>query len=180
MGSQLDIAGSFILAGMMLLAFNMFIVDKQQAELTSTNQVIRQESMASTTSLMMFDIRKAGYRSTSTPILISKAHTLAFTGDIDNNGSVDTVRYDCRKATTTTGVEKILLFRTYNGIASAGADLDITHLHYTYLDKDGTVTTIPGDVKTIVASIDFREHVRNPGDVAAIRTTDFRITPRNL
>ena len=180
MGSQLDIAGSFILAGMMLLSFNMFIVDKQQAELTSTNQVIRQEAMSSTTSLMMFDIRKAGYHCSGDKVLTADPDDLKFAGDIDNNGSVDTVQYAFKKTVITGGKNKMLLFRSVNGAATKGADLDILSLQFSYLDKNGASTTVPGDVKTIQASIRFKQRVTNTIDTVNVRKMDFRITPKNL
>ena len=94
MGSQLDIAGSFLIAGMMLMSFNMFILDKQQAEIAATNSVIRQSNVSEATQLMMWDMRKAGYNcAPGTGMIRAQSNELRFLGDVDNNGSIDTIGY---------------------------------------------------------------------------------------
>ncbi len=178
MNSQLDIAGSFILAGMMLLSFNMLMVDKQRAELVCTNQVIRQVSVSEATSLMMFDLRKAGFRCTSNKVLACSASSISFRGDIDNNGVVDTVSYSLVQ-NTKNGTARTLLRRQAAGTAG-NSDLDIQRLNFTYFDKDGNATLVPGDVKTITVTIAFRERVQTPGQQGTLRIADFRITPKNL
>jgi hypothetical protein len=100
-------------------------------------------------------------------------------GDVDNDGKVDTVRYEYKNGASKLSKIKGLLYRTYNGTTTP-SDLDIMEIGFTYYDKNGNTTTTAGDVKSIRAEIVFEEALGTTIDSTDVRRVDFRITPKNL
>src|SRR5438094_706771 len=92
--SWLDIIGSTLLAGAVILAvigLNFLFTDSTR---NFGSDLSTQENMVGLTERIQWDFAKIGYRVTNGKrILVSKSDTLMFAGDMDNNGTVDTVKY---------------------------------------------------------------------------------------
>lgn len=181
MGSHLDIIGSFILAGLLMVSFAVFMGDRQAGELEANNQVMAQTSMSDVSSLMLFDIRKAGYRVPvgTNPFKICEPNRLSFLGDIDNNGTVDTVTYRfATPVTTTPNPADSLLYRTVNGASDNGIDMGLTGLNFRYYTVGDSLTTDIAKVKRL--TVEFRVQSRFPVNDEYQETYSYvRISPRN-
>ena len=181
MGTHLDILGSFILAGLLMVSFAVFMGDRQSGELHTNNQVMAQTSMSDVSSLMLYDIRKVGYRVPvgTNPFRICDPTRLQFLGDIDNNGTVDTVTYNfATPVTSTPNPADSLLYRTVNGVSDQGTDMGLTGLRFRYYTAGDTLTTDLATVKRL--TVELRVQSRFPVNGEYQETYSYvRISPRN-
>lgn len=206
MSTHLDIVGSIILAGMLMLSIARFNTDRQAALMTASNTSTIQMQMESATTLLLFDLRKAGHRVTSgNAFLVCEPRRLVFRGDLENDGRVDTITYIWRGAVAyTPNPRDTLLWRSVNATsamsststAGSGSDLGICALRFRYYDKNNVETATIANVKTVRISI--RVESRFPtqlddqfqegfdevdvNDRTAFQqfTSEIRITPRNV
>lgn len=179
MNTHLDIIGSFIIAGALILGFARFNANKQAAQLEATNSVMNQDAMSSFTGVMMSDLRKCGYGCAGEAFLTIQAQRLVFLSDIDNNGSIDTVKYwFATPATSTPNPADSLLYRQVNNGPAHGASLGLVALRFQYYDAGNNATTSQVAVKSVgvTARVQSMFAVNN---VFAESRTAFRITPRN-
>lgn len=106
MSSHLDIIGSVIIAGMIILNFTVFMGERQESQIESTNKITAQTEMSEITSTLRHDLRKVGYGCDSLPILRATSSAFVFRADLDNDGKIDTVGYafasDASELSTTT------------------------------------------------------------------------------
>ncbi|MCB2204184.1 hypothetical protein KQI65_05495 [bacterium] len=93
MSTHLDIIGSVIIAGMIILNFTVFMGERQESQIESTNKITAQTEMTDITETLRHDLRKVGYGCDSAAILRAEPTLLVFRADLDNNGSIDTVAY---------------------------------------------------------------------------------------
>jgi hypothetical protein len=93
MSSHLDIIGSVIIAGMIILNFTVFMGERQESQIESTNKITAQTEMSDITSTLRHDLRKVGYGCDSLPILRATPGVFVFRSDLDNDGKIDTVGY---------------------------------------------------------------------------------------
>ena len=93
MSSHLDIIGSVIIAGMIILNFTVFMGERQDSQIESTNKITSQAEMSEVTQTLRHDLRKVGYGCDSLPILRATSTTFVFRADLDNDGKIDTVGY---------------------------------------------------------------------------------------
>jgi hypothetical protein len=106
MSSHLDIIGSVIIAGMIILNFTVFMGERQESQIESTNKITAQTEMSDITSTLRHDLRKVGYGCDSLPVLRATSSAFVFRADLDNDGKIDTVGYafatdDSELSTTT-------------------------------------------------------------------------------
>ncbi len=189
MSTHLDIVGSIILAGMLMLSIARFNADRQAALITVSSQSSNQMYMESATSLLMFDLRKAGYRvNAGNAFLLCEPRRMVFRGDLENDGSVDTVEYVWRGAVNyTPNPNDTLLWRFVNqpGAMSTissnttGSDLGIVNIRFRYYTGTGAETTTPSAVRTVRVTmrVQSRYPVNNEFEEFS---TDFRVTPKNI
>ena len=180
MSSFLDIIGSIIIAGMLLINFALFMDSKQESDIEANNKVMMQGDMRDVATTMMHDLRKIGFGCDTLAIIKSLPTVLAFRGDIDNDSKVDTVVWWYGiKAVAVGATAKNQLFRVMNSASKTGFDMGVNSFVFTYLDKDNLSTTTPSDVRSIQVDLDLREPIVVAGKTYHSEFS-FNITPKNL
>lgn len=186
MNSQLDIIGSVIIAGMIILNFAFFMGERQQSQITSSNKITQQGDLTDWTSVMRNDILKAGYGVDTFKVLRATPTLFSFRSDMDNNGTVDTITYVYMNPDNQQlfpGTQTGRLYRVVNGRRGQGADIGIVGFTFTYFTISAqqrlVETTYAGDVKAVGVQMRVKSQLETGGECQYART-DFTVNPRNL
>ena len=179
MSSMLDIVGSVIIAGMVILNFAFFMDDKTSAEMSSQNKIQMLERMEGMQETMMSDLRKVGYGCDSLKVLTATAVQFRFRADIDNNGKLDTISYSfiTRNANDVKDTQYWYIVRQVNQQRKT-SQYNIQGCSFVYLRKDGTTTTTASEVRSI--RIGTRVTSGTCNETAQTALSEFVITPKNL
>ncbi len=93
MGSWLDVVGSIIIGGFIIL----IVANLNLAITTSSSEIlfsnIAQYELSSVLNIAEQDFSKIGYKASGDKISLAKKNEIKFSADIDDNGSVETVHY---------------------------------------------------------------------------------------
>lgn len=170
MGSAtlIDIAGSFLVSGLLLLV--ALHLDQKSIQTTFDSQagLTAQQNMVELIDFFQNDFRKIGYcrdpeklPGAAANVFVQKgdSSTIWFLADITNSGRVDTVKYWLGDS----GVQGSqnprarLLYRQINSNTPLSSNLGVTELHFDYFDAFGeqisTPFGSPNQVQYIVASV---------------------------
>jgi hypothetical protein len=202
MNVVLDIVGSTVVAGLILLL--VFQLNRSMGNMSFQNtlDVVTQENAKTIADMVNYDFYKIGYHddiTSANPIVeIADSNRIKFRADIDNNGAVDTVQYYTSTSPyyvhgSSTGFKQ--LYRTVNNTGGYGASLGITSFKLTYYDTLGILLNFPTPSDTAlrrrIQSIKIQMTVKNPiasdTTLAATFDTTFAatywekwISPKNL
>ena len=180
MSTYLDIIGSVIIAGMLLLNFAAFMGSKQDSEIEATNTVVRQQNIRDLVQTMQYDFRKIGYGCDTNKIIKCSSTGLCFRGDLENDGKLDTVMYYYGiKGVAFSATDKNKIHRIVNGRADNNEGLPLEKFAVTYLDKNGAATSIAKDVKDVRVAMWVRDILPVEGKYET-RKIEFKVTPKNL
>ncbi|MBE0644837.1 MAG: hypothetical protein IH600_12205 [Bacteroidetes bacterium] len=184
MSSQLDIIGSIIIAGMIILNFSFFMGERTESQIESTNKITAQTDISDVTETLRFDLRKAGYGCDTLPILRATENSLVFRADLENDGKIDTIGYYFGTASTLISEKSgSLLYRVVNGRKQQGQDLGLEGFRFIYFSTNsyGTLsqTTTLGDIKAIGVSLRLRSKMKVDGE-CQYSLNEFTISPKNL
>ena len=158
MSVNLDLIGSFIIGGTLLLAvlnLNATLVDSSYQ---STLDLMVQQNLNVLGELIRYDFCKIGFGVTdpTTAILLADPAEITFQTDIDRDGDVDTLRYyisEPAAATSTLNPEDRLLYRVINSAPAEGDAWGGTEFEPRYLDADGSETGDLGSIKAVEVSL---------------------------
>ncbi|MBN1446629.1 MAG: hypothetical protein JXA28_01760 [Bacteroidetes bacterium] len=181
MSTHLDIVGSVIIAGMIILNFTFFMGERQESQIESVNKVTTQTEMTDVTQTLRHDLRKIGYGCDSLPIIYASPTRLVFRADIDNDGRIDTVGYafapelDKSVTSTTTStkisstsetttstytletakadISSFILHRRVNGQLYTGRDMNITGFFFKYYTTNAYGTLLETQIVSDVKAI---------------------------
>ncbi|MBM2840127.1 MAG: hypothetical protein HW412_655 [Bacteroidetes bacterium] len=163
MTSIIDLVGSTIIGATVIgvLIAIMFLLSASSQEITAEVNV--QETMADFVKTVQWDFAKIGNRvSSGSGLLVASADMVIFRGDIDNNGTIDTVAYLKGKPAQRTGTPNPRDFMLYRLIYKAGRPdttrmgMGLTNFTLSYFDSTGAVTSNPSLVRglNIAASLE--------------------------
>ncbi len=94
MGTILDLIGSSIIAGLLLVTALSMNASVMKSTAFQAQRLQIQEESSSVTQILDHDMNLIGFRDTSkSRIKLATPHSLVFRTDIDNNGMTDTVAY---------------------------------------------------------------------------------------
>lgn len=184
MSSHLDIIGSVIIAGMIILNFSFFMGERTESQIESTNKITAQTDMSDVTQTLRFDLRKVGYGCDSLPILRADETCLVFRADLENDGKLDTVGYYFGAGATVIGeTTATLLYRVVNGRKQPGQDLGINRFRFQYFDFNSygalTPTTTIASIRAIGVQLRLKSKMKEDGEYS-YSDNEFTITPKNL
>jgi hypothetical protein len=153
MNTFLDIAGSFIIGGLLLLAVLNSYTNVNQYALESSMDLSVQGNLSEWVQIVQHDFRKIGYRvgNPGWAIQTCDSTSIIFKADIDNNGVVDSVTYYLGLPNQVSGTENPrdrALYRVVDGQQTGGA-LGLTDFQLRYYDMTGNVTWTPSAVKAV-------------------------------
>jgi hypothetical protein len=163
MNSLLDNVMSFILGGAVLFLLCVLMMNMRMASTNQTLNTTVQSNMVTITDIMENDFRRIGYRVPVPPsdssIVYATPDTIKAKGDLDSNGTVETVLYYLGKTKPARNVnpQSRYLYRILNGVTGVMND-GVTLLKFTYYDTLGN---------QILAT----PHVANPSSINSVRVT---------
>jgi hypothetical protein len=190
MAYLLDILGSVIIAGMVvmiLLTVNINTTTSSSALLFTT---IEQRKITAATELIQYDFYKLGYRISDEKISVADSNEIKFFTDIDNNDVVDTIHYYVGETTDlsyTTNPNDKPLYRQRNWQDSLLAEIPVVDFNLSYYDSIGnsldysSLTSAAG--RDLIKSIKIKITVESDEMYAdEYRTSEWKkkISPKNL
>ncbi len=93
MSYWLDLAGSYIIGGMVVLMIAMLNTHVVSSSINVTNENIAQGNLKAVKDVINSDFYKIGYWLNSQSIAQADSDKIKFYSDLDNNGIIDTVYY---------------------------------------------------------------------------------------
>lgn len=145
MSTMLDLVGSFVIGGMLLIMILNVNTNFNQMSTEDRLELMVQENLAELIAEIEYDFRKIGYGVQNPALAISSADTssITFWADLDNDGSLDQVTYLLGlpgEVPGTANPRDRILHRTVNG-QSIGNSLGVVDFQLTLYDVSGSVTT---------------------------------------
>jgi hypothetical protein len=160
MGAQviIDIVGSFILFGWLLLTTIRMGVANSENMQTYGGELLVQENLVEVTKLLEYDFRKIGFcmepnriPDPTRAIVLADSTRLKFLTDVDLTGSgpdgiVDSIYYflgPVSELSSTMNPRDRLLYRVVNGETPKGSNLGVTSFRFRYFDSMGNEIGLP-------------------------------------
>jgi hypothetical protein len=160
MGSQvvIDIIGSFVLFGWLLLSTIKVGTANSENMQSYGGELLVQENLVEVTKLLEYDFRKIGYckepnklPDPTKAIVLADSTRIRFFSDVDLTGSgpdgiLDSVYYylgPTSELASTNNPRDRLLYRVVNTQPAKGANLGVTSFKLLYFDGQGNLMTPP-------------------------------------
>jgi hypothetical protein len=204
----LDIFGSVVIAGMLLIMIIKLNIFSSQTSYTSDNELKLIQNTKTLAEIIDYDLRKIGYKYAGTAIAFADSNHLKFYADMQppdsaHHGTIDTVEYFVSKpseASGTSNPKDIVLKRTIKDASStlesmSGPSLGLIRIKFTYLDATQkaisysyTSSTVPDSIKYIryiktemwVQSTESVTDAFTDSSRYSITYWEFTIYPRNI
>lgn len=187
MGSQvlIDLAGSFIIGGMLLIQIMNIHGNAQTAANLYSQTSIVQRNLTTIVKILEYDFRKMGYNVVDPTkcILQADSNRISFLADIDRNGIVDTVTYYVGPTSDLSGTPNPndrLMYRIINNEAPVSNNLGVTQLLFKYYTQDMAVTSVLTAIKIVEINISVQSIFPIDGQYPSAFWKQTRITSRNL
>jgi len=139
MSDWLDIAGSFVIGGIVILIFANLNLSISAGASENLHSGIVQGGLTSAADLIEYDFYKIGYRCSGNKIEIADSSEIKFYSDIDNDGVSDEINYflgDAESFTETSNPNDFLLSREKNN-ENPVASIPVVDFKLTYYDSLG-------------------------------------------
>ncbi|SRR5713101_6132738 len=143
MESMIDIVGSAVLAGIVILLVFQLNSSLSNANFQTTLDVSTQENAIVLGNIMEYDLRKIGYKVSRNVSAITYADTngnIKFKSDINNDGKLDSVQY---KVSKTADKKHLIVTRTVNVSPAIAINFGVDTLKVSYYDSTGASITFP-------------------------------------
>ena len=139
MSDWLDVAGSFVIGGIVILIFANLNLSISTSASENLYSGIVQGGLTSAADLIEYDFYKIGYRNTGNKIEIADSNEIKFYSDINNDGASDEIHYflgDAESFTETNNPNDFLLTREKNEEIPV-ASIPVVDFKLTYFDSLG-------------------------------------------
>ncbi len=160
MGAQviIDLVGSFIIFGWLLLTSIRLSVANSENMQTYGGELLVQENLVELTKLLEYDFRKIGFclepnriPDPTRAIILADSTRLKFLTDVDLTGAgpdgiVDSLYYflgPTSELSSTMNPRDRLLYRVVNAEAPKGSNLGVTSFRFRYFDSVGNEIGLP-------------------------------------
>jgi len=140
MGYLLDIVGSFIIAGMVIMMLMAININTTTASSVILFTTIEQRKMTDVSELIEYDFYKIGYRIDVDKISIADSNEIKFYTDIDNNDLADSIHYflgDITDLSYTYNPNDKPLYRQRNDQDSLLTEYPVVDFQLSYFDSIG-------------------------------------------
>jgi hypothetical protein len=182
MDTNLQLIASIVIGAIFLMGVLFFyggVVDYSSQKMF---QLHTQETTASLMEIIDRDLRRMGSGLASPAVAILDTFEISFLGDIDENGSIDTVRYYTgapSEANTTPNPNDVILYRVVNGVNTISSPAGVTDFNVTLLDELGNPTSELMAARSL--DVFLRIESLYPYDSSyETAVWEKRITPQNL
>ncbi len=111
-------------------------MENSSREINNAN--IAQLNIKEISEVLDFDLYKIGYRVSSSKILLADSTRLTFLSDIDNNGKIDTIKYELGSPSelpSTPNPNDRILYRILNNEPKKGSNLGVVDFKLVYFDS---------------------------------------------
>lgn len=188
MNTLIDLMGSFIIGGLVLLMGLNFGLFSSEVKHGSDAELQVQGNAAAIAEMLDYDLRKVGFNYDGVAVLEALPKRFSFLGDVDSNGVVDQVTYfmgDSTEVPSTENPRDRMLYCVINGDTLGRPALGLVDIKFTYHTVNGTVTTVPAQVKYVEAEIwvESPYKIKNEinGNYEYLFTYwEMKISPRNI
>jgi hypothetical protein len=139
MSDWLDVVGSFIVGGIVILILANINISISTAATDNLYAGVMQRGLTSAIDLIDHDFYKIGYRIPGSNIVIADSNEIKFYSDINNDGVPDEINYflgDAMSFTETSNPNDFLLTREKNEEIPA-ASIPVVDFKLTYFDSLG-------------------------------------------
>ncbi|GEM_PF-814119 len=176
MGNILDIAGSYVIGGIVLIALTVLLLsfgsEAQEVKLTE----ITQRSLYDVGSIIEYDFNKLGYRVESGDKITSFASDgITFLADLDNNGTAETITYSLIESDNKKYLKRI---------AGTGSNNEWTYpvkgITLTGYDSTGTSTVNTNKIKSVAFEIELETDSFNSSYKVQGAAWKKQFYPKNL
>lgn len=182
MNLLLDLAGSSIIAGIMLLMMLNINMYQSDTRFASDSELQLQQNAKTLSDILSYDLRKIGYEHDDNPFLHADSGKLSYYADMDRDGTPDIVTYtisDPSAASSTTNPNDRVLLRQVNDEISAGPSLGLTKLKFSYFDELGNTTSDFDKIEFVRAEF-WVESIEPVNKEYLFTYWELTISPRNL
>jgi len=160
----IDIVGSIIIGGIILMTMSRFSDTASQNTFRYTSDLTVQQNLTSTSQLIESDFRKIGYCSDYTKvidaskvIITADSFSIRYTSDIDRNGTMDTIRYclgPTSELSSTFNPRDKMLYRVVNSQTAKSSSSGITKFYMIYFSPLGDTVKPPIADLSLIAEIE--------------------------
>ena len=182
MSVLLDIMGSTIIGGIIILMLMNFNTFQTNTAITSNSELQMQQNAKTLAEILDHDFRKIGFNCDNTAFAQADSERISFYSDIDRNGSVDSVTYfvgNPSEVTSTTNPRDRVLHRIVNNDTISGPSLGLIKAKFSYFDGMGAQTSILADIAYVKAEL-WIESVEPTDGEYLFTYWEMTINPRNL
>jgi hypothetical protein len=190
MGYLLDIVGSFIIAGMVVMILLAVNINNSASSSVILFTTLEQREVTDVSELVEYDFYKLGYRISDEKIAIADSNEIKFYSDINNDTEIDSVHYYVGYTTDlsyTSNPDDKPLYRQRNYQDSLFAEIPVVDFNLSYYDSIGnaldysSLTSSAG--RNLIKSIKIKITVESDELYAdEYRTSEWKkkISPKNL
>ena len=112
MSTMLDLVGSFVIGGMLLLMILTAQSNLVESSYQRTMDLIAQENIATFIELFQYDFRKMGFGVPDSAVQAADSTSVTFLADLNADGSVDTVSYSVSDTSAANGTDGENLYQS--------------------------------------------------------------------
>jgi len=182
MNLLLDLVGSVIIAGIMLLMMLNASIYQSNSRFASDSELQMQQNAKTLSDILSYDLRKIGYEYDDKAFLHVDSEKVSYYADLDRDGSPDIVTYtisDPSAARLTTNPNDRVLLRQVNDEISAGPSLGLTKIKFSYFDEFGNTTSDFDKIEFVRAEL-WVESIEPVNKEYLFTYWELTISPRNL
>ena len=182
MNLLLDILGSTVIGGMIMLMMVNFSIFQSNTRFSSDSELQMQQNAKTLAEIVNHDLRKIGYEYEDMPFIAAESHFISFYSAIDRDGSLDSVTYvlsEPSEAASTTNPNDRILKRVVNNDTRSGPSLGLTKIKFSYLDQVASPTTVLSVICYVKAEL-WIESIEPIGGNYIFTYWEMTINPRNL
>ncbi len=182
MSIVLDLLGSTIIGGIIVLMLMNFNVFQSNTAISSDSELQMQQNAKTLAEIINHDFRKIGFNYDGTAFTQADSERISFYSDIDRNGSIDSVTFflgNVSEVASTTNPYDRILYRTVNTDTIKGPSLGLTKAKFSYFDEVGTATNTLADIAYVKAEL-WIESIEPVDGEYLFTYWEMTINPRNL
>ncbi|MEJ2196608.1 MAG: hypothetical protein P8X73_17380 [Ignavibacteriaceae bacterium] len=140
MSYLLDIVGSFIIAGMVVMILLTVNINHSASSDAILFTTLEQQKVTDVSNLIEYDFYKLGYCISGEKISVADSNEIKFYTDIDNNNFNDSIHYYLGETTDlsyTSNPNDRLLYRRRNDTDSLSTSIPVVDFNLSYFDSIG-------------------------------------------
>jgi hypothetical protein len=152
MNMIIDILGMMIIRASIVAIILNLMINLHEALFKQTERIYLSEAITAAQQTISADLKLAGYNSSDKRFLIARTNEMSIRADIDNSGSVDSVRYYLNPSS---GSNKVL-YRIVNGTGPIQVARNVDTFYVRYYTSSGGVASASPPTNVTLKSVFVR------------------------